>query len=136
MTDPHKSAPLPGAPANYAGAEQYALTDDGVLRVYSSGPVTVLGFGGSDVPSEFNAAHYRTAVSDLLRSQHSSVAAFDLTGVSLVPSGMLGLLVSLTRLSENPPKVQVFNACPAVREVLALTRLDTIVEVLEVRISE
>jgi len=49
---------------------------------------------------------------------------------------MLGLLVSLTRISENPPKVQIFNACPAVREALTLTRLDTIAEVLEVKISE
>jgi len=135
MTDPRESSSLPQPAVSHAGAEQYALTDDGVLKVYSSGPVTVLGFGGKDVPSEFNAAHYRTAISELLRSQHSSVAAFDLTGVSLVPSGMLGLLVSLTRLSENPPKVQVFNACPAVREVLSLTRLDTIVEVLEVKVS-
>jgi anti-sigma B factor antagonist len=82
-------------------AQQFALTEDGLLKVYSAGEVTVLGFGGSDVPSEFNAAHYRAAISDLVKAHQSTIVAFDLTGVRLVPSGMLGLLVSLTRI----PKV-------------------------------
>jgi hypothetical protein len=72
-------------------AQQFALTEDGLLKVYSAGEVTVLGFGGSDVPSEFNAAHYRAAISDLVKAHHSTIVAFDLTGVRLVPSGMLGL---------------------------------------------
>lgn len=111
---------------------QYALTEDGILKVYSVGETTVLGFGGEDVPSEFNAAHYRAAISDLLVANNCTTVAFDLTGVQLVPSGMLGLLVSLRKLNGLEPRVQVFNPCEEVREVLRITKLDTMIEVHEV----
>lgn len=116
--------------------QQYALTEDGLLKVYSTGPVTVLGFEGRDVPSDFNAAHYRAAIADVLRANNSTVVAFDLTGVKLVPSGMLGLLVSLTRLEGTPPRVQVFNPSPDVKEVLQITKLNRMIEVHEVDLSK
>lgn len=111
---------------------QYALTEDGVLKVYSVGKTTVLGFGGEDVPSEFNAALYRAAISDLLVANKSDTVAFDLSGVQLVPSGMLGLLVSLNQLDGLEPTVQIFNPCEDVREVLRITKLDTMIEIHEV----
>lgn len=119
-------------PAAEDMTQQYALTEDGLLKVYTAGVVTVLGFGGSDVPSEFNAAHYRAAITDLLKSNNSNTVAFDLTGVRLVPSGMLGLLVSLTRLDGYPLKVQIFNPSDDVREVLQITKLNRMIEVHEV----
>ncbi|APZ92687.1 STAS domain-containing protein [Fuerstiella marisgermanici] len=110
---------------------QYALTEDGLLKVYSVGPTTVLGFDGQDVPSEFNAAHYRAAISDLLVANDSSIVAFDLSGVKLVPSGMLGLLVSLKQLDKLTPTVQIFNPSDDVKEVLQITKLNTLIEVHE-----
>ena len=117
-------------------AQQFALTEDGLLKVYSAGEVTVLGFGGSDVPSEFNAAHYRAAISDLVKAHHSSIVAFDLTGVRLVPSGMLGLLVSLTRIEGLPLTVQVFNPSKEGREVLSITKLNRMIEVHEIDVTD
>lgn len=114
---------------------QYALTEDGLLKVYSVGPVTVLGFAGQDVPSEFNVAHYRVAISELLKLNTSNVVAFDLTGVRLVPSGMLGLLVSLTRIPDLPLTVQLFNPSKDVRQVLAITKLDKMIEIHEVEVE-
>ncbi|MEQ9411903.1 MAG: STAS domain-containing protein [Fuerstiella sp.] len=111
---------------------QYALTEDGILKVYSVGETTVLGFDGQDVPSEFNAAHYRAAISDLLVANQSNTVAFDLTGVTLVPSGMLGLLASLKSLNGLQPNVQVFNPSKDVVEVLRITKLNTMIEVHEV----
>lgn len=111
---------------------QYALTEDGVLRVYRVGETTVLGFGGKDIPSEFNAAHYRAAITDLLLANNANTVAFDLTGVNLVPSGMLGLLVSLRKLEGLEPTVQVFNPSADVQEVLQITKLNTMIEVHEV----
>ena len=116
-------------------SQQYALTDDGLLQLYSAGPVTVLGFGGNDVPSEFNVAHYRAAIIDLLKANNSSTVAFDLTGVRLVPSGMLGLLVSLTRIEGTPLTVQIFNPSTDVREVLAITKLNRMIEIHEVDVD-
>lgn len=112
-------------------SQQYALTDDGLLKVYSAGEVTVLGFGGQDVPSEFNASSYRAAIADLVRQHRSSVVAFDLTGVRLVPSGMLGLLVSLTRMEGLPLRIQVYNPSDDVREVLSITKLNRMIEIHE-----
>lgn len=127
------------SPQNLSSAEdcsqQFALTDDGLLKVYSAGAVTVLGFAGQDVPSDFNASHYRAAITDLLRTNNSSIVAFDLTGVTLVPSGMLGLLVSLTRIEGQPLKVQVFNPSDDVREVLSITKLNRMIEIREVDVS-
>lgn len=117
-------------------AQQFALTEDGLLRVYSAGEITVLGFGGNDVPSEFNAAHYRAAIADLVKVHHSTIVAFDLTGVRLVPSGMLGLLVSLTRIEGLPLRVQVFNPSSDVREVLSITKLNRMIEVHEIDVTE
>lgn len=111
---------------------QYALTEDGILKVYSVGPTTVLGFDGVDVPSEFNAAHYRAAITDLLIANNSKIVAFDLTGVKLVPSGMLGLLVSLRELDGLEPTVQVFNPGEDVQEVLNITKLNKLIEVHQV----
>ncbi|MEZ6059442.1 MAG: STAS domain-containing protein [Planctomycetaceae bacterium] len=113
---------------------QYALTEDGLLKVYSVGPTTVLGFGGDDVPPEFNAAHYRAAITDLLIANGSKTVAFDLTGVRIVPSGMLGLLVSLRNIEGLHPTVQVFNPSDDVQEVLQITKLNTLIEVHQVEL--
>lgn len=125
----------PNVPAAEDLSQQFALTEDGLLQVYSAGIVTVLGFGGNDVPSEFNAAHYREAITDLLKANNSTVVAFDLTGVRFVPSGMLGLLVSLTRIAGTPLTVQIFNPSADVREVLAITKLNRMIELHEVDVD-
>ncbi len=108
---------------------QYALTEDGVLKVYSVGETTVLGFAGEDVPSEFNAAHYRAAITDLLMANNCTTVAFDVGGVRLIPSGMLGLLVSLRKIEGLTPRVQLFNPSPDIEEVLQITKLNTMIEV-------
>ena len=108
---------------------QYALTEDGVLKVYSVGETTVLGFGGEDVPTEFNAAHYREAITALVKSNNSSTVAFDVGGVQLIPSGMLGLLVSLKKIEGLSLVVQLFNPSSDIEEVLQITKLNTMIEV-------
>ena len=107
---------------------QYALTKDGILKVYSVGETTVLGFGGEDVPSEFNAAHYRAAIADLLKANNCSTVAFDVTGVRLIPSGMLGLLASLRKINDLSLTVQLFNPSADIEEVLQITKLSTMIE--------
>lgn len=129
------SQPGSGTDPEIGEIKQFALTDDGLLKVYSVGATTVLGFAGQDIPSEFNVAHHRSAISDLLKMHESSVVAFDLTGVKLVPSGMLGLLVSLRKLDGINPTVQVFNPSVDVRDVLRISKLDTLIEVHEVDVS-
>lgn len=104
----------------------------GLLQVYESGPLTVVGFGGEDVPDEVSIAGYREQLFDLVRDHSTETIAFDLTGVKLMPSGMLGLLVSLKRRGMN---VELFNASDDVVEVLKTTRLAQLFDLRDVDVS-
>ena len=67
----------------------------------------------------------------MIREHSCEVLGFDLTGVKLVPSGMLGMLASLGRLGVE---VYLFNPSDEIREVLAITRLDTVLQIQKVDI--
>ena len=105
------------------------LKDPNVLRVYQTGELTVVGFGGQDVPDEVCIAAYREQLFQLIEHHHCKVLAFDLTGVTLVPSGMLGVLTSLR---SKVDRVELYNPSEDVREVLRMTRLEQMFEMKEV----
>ena len=102
---------------------------DAVLRIYEIGPTTVVGFGGADVLDTVNLAHCRQELGDLIQQHNVEVLAFDLTGVVLVPSGLLGLLASLR---QTGVEVHIYNPSADVREVLEVTHLDDIMPIREV----
>jgi anti-sigma B factor antagonist len=104
----------------------------GLLQVYETGPLTVIGFGGRDVPDEVSIAAYRTELFDLVSQHHTKKIAVDLTGVRLMPSGLLGLLVSLKR---RGLAVELFNASDDVLDVLHTTRLSRFFELRDVNVS-
>ena len=97
--------------------------DPSILKVYQTGPLTVVGFGGVDVPDEVCIAGYRDQLMQLVELHQCQVLAFDLSGVKLVPSGMLGVLVSLRKRVQ---RLELYNASPDVEEVLRLTNLVTL----------
>ncbi len=102
------------------------------LQVYEVGKTTVVGFGGEEILDEVNIADCRDDVLQLVKQHHAEVVAFDLTGVRLIPSGMLGLMASLRNLNL---RIQVFNPSPEVREVFAVTMFDQLIEVRELNDS-
>jgi anti-sigma B factor antagonist len=108
-TSPHDSAIRRGVPH-----------DPSVLKVYQTGPLTVVGFGGVDVPDEICIAGYREQLVHLVEQHQCQVLAFDLSGVKLVPSGMLGVLVSLRKRVQ---RLELYNASSDVEDVLRLTNL-------------
>ena len=57
--------------------------------------------------------------------------AFDLTGVKLIPSGMLGVLTSLRSQVE---RLELYNPSVDVREVLHMTRLEQLFEIKDLSI--
>jgi anti-anti-sigma factor len=73
----------------------------------------------------------REEISNLIREHHCEVLAFDLTGVKLVPSGMLGMLASLGRLGVE---VNLFNPSDEIRDVLEITRLNSILQIHSVEV--
>jgi anti-sigma B factor antagonist len=105
------------------------LRDPNILKIYQTGELTVVGFGGQDVPDEVCIAAYRDQLFELVEQHQCKVLAFDLTGVTLVPSGMLGVLTSLRN---KVGRVEIYNPSPDVREVLHMTRLEQLFEIKEV----
>jgi anti-anti-sigma factor len=90
------------------------------LEVYETGPLTVVGFGGREILDQVNLSDCRAEILELVEKHGTKVMAFDLTGVKLIPSGMLGLLASLRKLGIE---VHVYNPSSDVEEVLEVTRL-------------
>ena len=103
--------------------------EDPILQVYSVGPTTVVGFGGRDVLDNVNLALCRSEVLGLIKENEATAIAFDLTGVLLMPSGLLGLLASLR---QEGVEVHIYNPSADVREVLEVTHLDKVMQVREV----
>lgn len=120
--------PADGDSAILGGASQERL-----LQVYATDPVVVVGFGGVAIPDDHNLSAYRDELLDLLEKHQKTDLAFDLTGVVIVPSGIVGLLVSLVRRSIN---VSVFNASQEVREVFEVTQINQLVTLRDVEVTE
>lgn len=106
--------------------------DPRILKIYQTGELTVVGFGGKDVPDEVCIAIYRDQLFKLIDQHHCKVLAFDLTGVTLIPSGMLGVLTSLRSKVE---KIELYNPSDDVRDVLRMTRLEQLFEIKEVSLD-
>lgn len=99
-----------------------------VLRVYETGPLTVVGFGGGEILDRVDLAECRNEIVELIKLHDCRILAFDLTGVRYIPSGMLGLLASLKR---NEVEVHLYNPSEDVRDVLEITRLNSMFEIHE-----
>lgn len=101
------------------------------LEVYEAGELTVIGFGGREVLDHLNMAECRDEVVQLIRDHGCSTLAFDLTGVRLIPSGLLGLLASINR---QGVEVHLYNASEDIREVLEITKLNKLLHLHEVEV--
>ncbi len=117
------------ADESFAGAAGQEMTEDGILHVYEVGKLIVLGFAGKDVPSNFNVAHYREAILELAKANGTTTIAFDLTGVRIVPSGMLGLWASLKKQDIG---IEVYNPSEDIQDVLEITKLNQLITVKKV----
>lgn len=105
--------------------------DRTVLKVYKAGPSAVVGFGGHDVLDDTNVADCRDQMLKLIEEHNCTQIHVDLTGVRLVPSGLLGLLATIRR---RDIEVHLYNPSPDVREVLSITNLNQIMPVHDVPI--
>jgi anti-anti-sigma factor len=101
------------------------------LEVYHPGELTVIGFGGREILDDLNVAECRDELVELIRNNDCKVLAFDLTGVRIIPSGLLGLLASIRRLGVE---VHMYNVSDDIREVLEITKLDQVIQLHEVEV--
>ena len=96
------------------------------LEIVRNGEMTVVGFGGRELLDQINLAACRDQITELVKRNQTKTLAFDMTGVRLIPSGLLGLLASLR---DTVDKIQILNPCEDVREALEVTKLNQIFEV-------
>ena len=101
------------------------------LEVYEAGELTVIGFGGREVLDRFSLAECRDELTQLIREHQCKTLAFDLTGVRLIPSGLLGMMCSIRR---QGIEVYLYNPSLDVREVLEITKLDKLFEMYDVAV--
>ena len=98
------------------------------LKVYEVGTRTVVGFGGDEVLDQVSVAEYRDELLSLIGEHEAKTVAFDLEGVRLIPSGLLGLLASLR---DQDVTVELYNPSDDVRDVLNITQLHGVLTVCE-----
>lgn len=97
-----------------------------ILDVYQTGELTVVGFGDAEVLDQIDLSQCRAEIVGLVEKHRCKTLAFDLSGVRLIPSGMLGLLASLRRMQID---VHLYNPSQDVAEVLQVTRLDQVMPI-------
>jgi anti-anti-sigma factor len=101
-------------------------TSKDIFEVYQTGELTVVGFGGRDILDQIDLSACRAEIIALVEKHNCKTLAFDLSGVKLIPSGMLGLLASLRRMNIA---VHLYNPSPDIAEVLQITRLNEVLPI-------
>ncbi len=100
--------------------------DHRILEIYQTGPLTVVGFDGREILDQLDLNHCREELMALVAEHGCKILAFDLTGVKLMPSGLLGLLASMRKVGIE---IHLYNPSEDVQEVLTVTQLNTVMPV-------
>ncbi len=99
-------------------------------EVHSHGEDTVVRFTGCDRLDEYNSEDVGRQLLRLVEETPGPRLVLDLAGIRYLTSTALGKLVSLNRKVRSAGgSLSLSNLCPAVEEVLVVTRLDTLFEV-------
>ena len=99
-----------------------------MCRVLQSGKRIVIEFTSPRIPDDHRFLAFREALLKLIQEHGATDVAFDLAGVKVVPSLMLGLMAWLSR---NKVDVSVYHPSDEIRDTLAFTDLDTIIDVCD-----
>ena len=131
INDPqHVLEEAPGETAIPSGDSGVLVTqpaDPNLLRIDRHGDAIVIGFNRVDIPDEVCIAGYRDQLFEVLdRNPDCKALTFDVTGIKLLPSGMLGLLASLKKRVGD---IEILNPSRDVHEVLRVTRLTTLFKI-------
>jgi len=94
--------------------------DPNLLTFVRDGSRVIVGFNSKDVPDEVCVAGYREQLLKIVQESGCSTLTFDLTGIRIIPSGMLGLLVTMKNRGQA---IEILNPSAEIQEVLRVTRL-------------
>lgn len=95
-------------------------TDPNLLTFARDGQRAIVGFNSKSILDEVCIAAYRHQLLRYVQEFECKVIAFDLSGVKILPSGMLGVLITL---KEQGLEVELLNPAADIVDVLRITRL-------------
>jgi anti-anti-sigma factor len=98
-----------------------------VFQVRETGRLTLVRVNPEGVTDFERFEQCRDELVTILTKAGCIVVRFDVEGIPFLASGILGLLVSIRKAGVD---IQIQNASEHVRDVLKVTRLDQLVEVL------
>jgi anti-anti-sigma factor len=97
----------------------------GGLLVYDVGPSTLIGFKAVEVVDDHRMEQFRAGLEQLLQEHKVKTLVVDLTGVKTLSSGVLGFFFHLHR---QGVQVRIYNPSDHIREVLAITQLNSLLQ--------
>ena len=100
----------------------------GLLKVRETGDVTIVGFVNQQFLGDEQAKKFAAEVAVIIQQHNPSVLQFDLTGVALITSEMLGHFLALRN---DGIDVVLYNPGEDVRQVVRTTRLDTLFNIVD-----
>ena len=112
-----------GALEDDSGVLVAGSVDPNLLTFVHDGSRVIVGFNSKEVPDEVCVAAYRNQLLKIVEESNCNVLTFDLTGIKILPSGMLGLLVTMKNRGQ---KIELLNPSIDILEVLRVTRLSTL----------
>lgn len=115
---------VPPGPGRRARTEPPAIDEFHPMTVSRAGRHVTIAFHGVAILDDRDClAPHRAYLMQILEAHECEVVTFDLTGVKIVLSGMMGFLASATKCCRE---VELRNPSPEVLEMLRITRLDTL----------
>ena len=91
------------------------------LEIAQEGETTRVTFVDADGLDRINISACKEQITEIVKRNNTRTLAFDMRGVRLIPSGMLGLLASLKSVVMT---IEILNPSEDVREVLEVTKLN------------
>lgn len=98
-----------------------------VFQVQEVGRLTLINVNPEGVNDFERFQQCRDELLPILRDADCRVVRFDIGGIPFLASGVMGLLVSLRKYGVE---IQLKNASEHVRDVLRVTKLDELLEVI------
>ena len=108
--------------------EAKLMTEESLLKIYHTGAITVVGFGGRPLNHRVDFSPYRHVLNDLIKRSRCRVLAVDLAGVREVPAGMLGVLASIRKLVD---RIEIHNPSAIARETLTAMQMGSLFDIHE-----
>jgi anti-anti-sigma factor len=121
-SQPPDGSQKPSSPINLAGRSSTA----DLLRLTQIGTRVHVSFSDKDVPDESRVEAYRIQLVNFIQRTSCRDLTFDLEGIKLLPSRMLGFFLALKKEGRD---IELVNVSPFVQDIFRVTKLDQFVTI-------